>query len=145
MTPARTFTAWLRQQAGRNDALGELARLAASSPETDDADALARRLVDARASGRLFAALVAAKHEWQRRHRTRHRAACPWCAFEAGAATRDAGDRALVEHLQSRHRVRYGFWLAGVLDASGAIRPDVVDHDGRVCLPAAWRGRSDWQ
>jgi hypothetical protein len=86
----RTFGAWLRQQADRDDAIGELAQLAAAWPETDDADALARRLVDRRASGRLFAALVAAKHAWQWHHRTRHRAACPWCAFEA--RRRDARD-----------------------------------------------------
>jgi hypothetical protein len=141
----RTFGAWLRAQADRDDALGELATFAARWPDLDDADALARQLVDRRADGRMFAALIAAKHEWQRRHRTRHRAACPWCGFEAGAATRATADRALVEHLHSRHRVRYAFWLAGVLDASGAIRPDLVDTDRYVHLPALWRGRPDWQ
>jgi hypothetical protein len=141
----RTFGIWLRAQADRDDAIGELATFAARWPETDDGDALARQLVDHRASGRLFAALVQARYEWQRHNRTRHRAACPWCAFEAGAATRDTADRALVEHLKAKHRVRFALTLCGVLDATGAIRPDVVDHDGRVCLPAAWRGRSDWQ
>jgi hypothetical protein len=142
----RTFGTWLHEQADRDDAIGELATFAGSIPDGDDADdALARQLVDHRASGRLFAALVTARHEWQRRHRTRHRSTCAWCAFEAGAATRATADRALVEHLKAKHRVRFALTLCGVLDATGAIRPDVVDHGGRVCLPAAWRGRSDWQ
>jgi hypothetical protein len=143
----RTFGAWLRARDGRDDAIGELAQLVARRdwPETDDADTIGWRLVGVRASGHLFAALVAAKHEWQRRRRTRHRAACPWCAFEAGAATRDTADRTLVEHLKAKHRVRYAFWLAGVLDAEGHIRSDAIDADGMVHLPAVWHGRRDWQ
>jgi hypothetical protein len=126
----RTFGTWLRERDGRADAIGELATFAARWPDLDDADALARQLVDRRAEGRMFAALVAAKHEWQRHARTRHRAACPWCAFEAGAATRETADRALVEHLKARHRMRLAFSLAGVLDAEGHIRSDTIDADG---------------
>jgi hypothetical protein len=141
----RTFGTWLHEQADRDDAIGELATLAARWPETDDADALARQLVDRRAEGRLFAALIAARHEWQRRHRTRHRAACGWCAFAAGAATRETADRALVDHLKAKHRVRFALTLCGVLDATGAIDPRVIDRDRHVRLPALWRGRPDWQ
>jgi hypothetical protein len=140
-----TFGTWLRAQADRADAIGELATLAARWPALDDADALARQLVDRRADGRLFAALVAAKHAWQRHHRTRHRAACPWCAFAAGAATRETADRALVGHLRAKHRMRFAFTLVGVLDATGAIDPRVIDRARHVHLPALWRGRPDWQ
>jgi hypothetical protein len=139
-----TFGAWLRRQADRPDALGELARIAASIPD-GDADAIARHLVDRRAEGRLFAALVAARHEWQRTRRTRHQAACPWCPFTAGSATQETADRAVLDHLRARHRVRFAFALAGILDGHGRIRPDVIDAAGHVHLPAVWRGRPDWQ
>jgi hypothetical protein len=148
MTPTRTFGAWLRTQDTRHDGIGDLAKLAVRLdwPGTDEADAIARRLVERRATGDRFAALVDARAAWrQTAQRTAHMSACPWCAFEAGAATRETADRTLVEHLKAKHRVRYAFWLAGVLDAEGHIRSDAIDADGMVHLPAVWHGRRDWQ